>query len=250
MATTKVVKIVFKVKCFSGWTGSLCDTDIDECTSNPCGNHSTCENLPGTYQCKCDSGYKSTTKGCEEINDCLEENGVLRTSNPCNNGTCVDQLMNFTCQCLPGYTGQLCLQNEDDCVNHTCRHNSKCIDGINSYSCKCTEGFFGPRCAKYAWSEIPVEDNNDDNYFSYAGTLLVTSEIWSDDLKDPQTERYKDLYHKTIYNVIISSAEKVHLLLTCGHFKNLISLSLICRSNLSIRPWTFTPKEFIKMCER
>ncbi|KAK2152642.1 hypothetical protein LSH36_324g03052 [Paralvinella palmiformis] len=202
-------------KCFSGWTGSLCDTDIDECTSNPCGGHSTCKNLPGTYQCKCDSGYKSTTKGCEEINDCLEENGVQRTSNPCNNGTCVDKLKNFTCQCLPGYTGQLCLQNKDDCVNHTCRHNSACIDRINSYSCKCTEGFFGPRCAKYAWSEIPVEDNNDDNYFSYAGTLLVTSEIWSDDLKDPQTERYKDLYHKTIYNVIISSVEKVHLLLTC-----------------------------------
>lgn len=52
-------------RCYSGWTGPSCDTDINECDANPCGEHSTCTNYPGTYQCDCDPGYKATVKGCK-----------------------------------------------------------------------------------------------------------------------------------------------------------------------------------------
>ena len=38
--------------------------DINECEASPCKNGATCENLSGSYRCKCKSGY--TGKNCEE----------------------------------------------------------------------------------------------------------------------------------------------------------------------------------------
>lgn len=42
----------FKCLCQSGWTGRLCDVDIDECadSSNRCQNGAMCRNLPGSVQ--------------------------------------------------------------------------------------------------------------------------------------------------------------------------------------------------------
>ena len=34
----------------------------------------------------------------------------------------------------------------DDCVNHTCSNNGSCVDGVNHFSCNCTEGFTGDHC--------------------------------------------------------------------------------------------------------
>ena len=31
--------------------------DVNECTSRPCRNGGTCENLPGSYKCKCKPGF-------------------------------------------------------------------------------------------------------------------------------------------------------------------------------------------------
>ena len=38
--------------------------DINECEATPCKNGATCENLSGSYHCKCKSGYAG--KNCEE----------------------------------------------------------------------------------------------------------------------------------------------------------------------------------------
>ena len=34
----------------------------------------------------------------------------------------------------------------DECVNHTCSNGGSCVDGVNNYSCKCIPGFTGDRC--------------------------------------------------------------------------------------------------------
>lgn len=48
-----------------GWAGVRCDSDIDECSSNPCsGDHELCVNTPGSYKCICQDGY---TRGEHDI---------------------------------------------------------------------------------------------------------------------------------------------------------------------------------------
>ncbi|XP_066590412.1 uncharacterized protein slow isoform X2 [Prorops nasuta] len=45
-----------KCTCTKGYTGSQCQTDVDECaTEKPCGQ--ICRNIPGSYECHCRSGF-------------------------------------------------------------------------------------------------------------------------------------------------------------------------------------------------
>lgn len=55
-------------ECKSGWTGPLCDTDINECnnTINLCGDSlMECINKEGSYMCTCKDGFINTTYGCQ-----------------------------------------------------------------------------------------------------------------------------------------------------------------------------------------
>jgi len=40
----------------------------------------------------------------------------------------------------------LLLKDIDECVNHTCQNGGSCKDGVNNYSCNCLPGFTGDRC--------------------------------------------------------------------------------------------------------
>ena len=48
----------------TGYTGSLCDSEIDECQSNPCQNGAKCEDRLGAYVCHCLSEYRGDN--CEK----------------------------------------------------------------------------------------------------------------------------------------------------------------------------------------
>jgi len=45
--------------CKSGWDGTTCDLDVNEClvTSGLCGALKTCTNTPGSHVCSCIAGY-------------------------------------------------------------------------------------------------------------------------------------------------------------------------------------------------
>ena len=38
------------------------------------------------------------------------------------------------------------LKDIDECVNHTCKNGGLCVDDVNNYSCNCLAGFTGDRC--------------------------------------------------------------------------------------------------------
>ena len=54
----KVNETSYGCICVSGWTGSNCHIDINECALNPCLNGAKCKQLqPPKFQCECASGY-------------------------------------------------------------------------------------------------------------------------------------------------------------------------------------------------
>ena len=49
---------------FQGYSGVLCQTQIDNCASRPCLNGGTCTNGVGSYSCECTPHFTGET--CEE----------------------------------------------------------------------------------------------------------------------------------------------------------------------------------------
>ena len=52
-----------------------------------------------------------------------------------NGGTCIDGINTFTCDCLDGWEGEFCEINSNDCAQYPCQNFGICIDGVNSYTC-------------------------------------------------------------------------------------------------------------------
>lgn len=65
----------------TGFTGEMCQVDIDECASTPCHNGAKCLDRPNGYECECAEGEKflsltaTTNRGIDKstnkINFCI-----------------------------------------------------------------------------------------------------------------------------------------------------------------------------------
>lgn len=67
-------------------------------------------------------------------------------SKPCVHGMCEDGVGEFKCYCLPGYGGELCEFEYDECDSSPCVNNGACEDLIAGYKCHCGPGYSGRRC--------------------------------------------------------------------------------------------------------
>lgn len=75
--------------------------DDNECALGKCGDHTTCVNLPGTFRCDCQPGYKhSTDTVCVDIDEC-----ATGTHNCDSNARCINTDGSFICVCLPNFEG-------------------------------------------------------------------------------------------------------------------------------------------------
>ncbi|CAB3977978.1 neurogenic locus notch homolog 1-like [Paramuricea clavata] len=123
--------------CKLGFTGDICETNIDDCASGPCKHGATCVDGIENYNCTCFPGFMG--RNCEiEIKECK--------SNPCKHGRCVDLINEYACICDTGWMGKNCDENPNDCSNDTCFHGGDCTDGLKDFTCKCRTGFRGKRC--------------------------------------------------------------------------------------------------------
>ncbi|VDD83908.1 unnamed protein product [Mesocestoides corti] len=118
--------------CRPGFTGHLCDQDVDECREELHNCEHECVNLHGSYKCKCREGYRissSDPRRCEPITcepSCIKGQGF------CHKGVC---------ECRTGYTGKACERDIDECSEgkHDCQH--RCINRVGSFECVCNKGY-------------------------------------------------------------------------------------------------------------
>ncbi|XP_035694373.1 neurogenic locus notch homolog protein 1-like [Branchiostoma floridae] len=137
-ATCNNMENMYSCTCAPGYTGVHCETDINECGSNPCRNGGTCTDGVNSYTCVCRPGFAGTH--CEtDVNECA--------SNPClNSGTCSDGVNSYMCACGPGFNGTHCEIDIDECASNPCHNGGTCSDGVNTYTCVCRPGFTGTNC--------------------------------------------------------------------------------------------------------
>lgn len=124
--------------CQPGFTGALCEINIDDCNPQPCKNFGQCKDGINSFTCECAPGYSGDL--CEiDIDEC--------TPNPCRNGKCTDHINDYSCVCDAGYTGKTCESDIDDYSPDPCNGNGECKDlGADSYQCTCNQGFRGDNC--------------------------------------------------------------------------------------------------------
>lgn len=63
-----------------------------------------------------------------------------------NGGECVEVDEGLLCLCKPGFKGEVCEIEVDECESSPCLNGALCIDYLNSYECACSPGFSGMNC--------------------------------------------------------------------------------------------------------
>ncbi|KAL5015140.1 hypothetical protein ScPMuIL_009410 [Solemya velum] len=61
----------------------------------------------------------------------------------------------YNCSCVPGYIGQYCETNFDECSSSPCDAVYICIDGVNTYTCRCPDD--DPECDRVpTWAIVVI----------------------------------------------------------------------------------------------
>ena len=89
----------YSCACDDGYTDVHCDTEIDECSSNPCNSFQRCVDAVNSFSCNCLDGYVGDDCSTE-IDEC--------SSYPCVNGDCIDDVGFYLCSCHEAFGGPAC----------------------------------------------------------------------------------------------------------------------------------------------
>ncbi|XP_065942268.1 uncharacterized protein [Magallana gigas] len=127
--------------CKSGWTGTFCETDINECdiSDNPCNSYTKeCVNTDGSFICKCKEGFTNSTNGnCIDIDECLQDS-------PCDH-ICNNTDGSYVCSCRDGYNllNFSNCEDIDECSTIETGTNGcqNCTNTPGSFHCSCSVGY-------------------------------------------------------------------------------------------------------------
>uniref|UniRef100_A0AC35F1W9 Uncharacterized protein n=1 Tax=Panagrolaimus sp. PS1159 TaxID=55785 RepID=A0AC35F1W9_9BILA len=102
-------------RCAPGFRGVNCYEDINECAEGVarCHHDAKCLNIPGGYECKCNSNFIGDGFSCVELDKCQ-----IKYGQPCSpHGYCqISSPDEPYCTCNPGYIGDgnTCTRKEEE----------------------------------------------------------------------------------------------------------------------------------------
>ena len=137
----------FRCNCGDGFTGALCEQDIDECNLAGfdiiCASTGLCANTHGSYRCDCLTGYQGIRCNLD-INEC-----TTRAHECSGDSLCVNNRGSYECICNAGYEGRFCNALAiDECENDAiCSSRGVCSNTpVGSFTCTCQAGYTGLNC--------------------------------------------------------------------------------------------------------
>ncbi len=157
---------LYTCRCAIGFSGTHCSHANSRCNADHSSQETLCKN-GGTciddetvakfkFRCDCgNSGFHGRT--CQtNTNDCVSNectNGVGHRDGKVildKDGTCVDGINKYTCQCHPGFAGPHCTQHDSICTNDSpCQNGGTCHDDASKplgYTCTCDAAHHGDQC--------------------------------------------------------------------------------------------------------
>ncbi|CAF4131322.1 unnamed protein product [Rotaria magnacalcarata] len=137
----------FRCVCPINYSGRLCQIYIkDYCASSPCLSNATCENSPHGYRCYCPSDDQ-----CDKakIKNLTCSTTLFNNTNQCVYGIC----QHGKCSCFPGWKGDFCSDDIDECKMNPCVNQGTCYNTPGSYLCLCPPGMTNKNCHNIQCSE-------------------------------------------------------------------------------------------------
>jgi len=125
----------YRCDCPTGYAGTNCAEDVDECSPDPCLNDAPCSesstdgSVPlGEFKCACTCGFADGACDYAPVHPDY-----------------VEQCDSSITGVVPGAGGS-CGVNVDWCSGNTCQNNADCVEVDCAYECSCQAGYEGVDC--------------------------------------------------------------------------------------------------------
>jgi hypothetical protein len=122
----------------AGFTGTTCETNVDDCAAGPCLTAGPAPTASTTTPAPAPPASRRQ----------LRDQRRRLHAQPCQNGgTCQDGVDDYTCDCEGDWGGKDCDQELTGCSPNPCQNGGTCTPGVGgAYTCDCPAGFGGPTC--------------------------------------------------------------------------------------------------------
>ncbi|CAK5125610.1 unnamed protein product [Meloidogyne enterolobii] len=159
-------------QCPTGFDGSTCQFDVNECLAGNGGCEHECVNIVGSFYCKCYSGFELAENGvnCIDVDECSISNGGCQFK-------CINTKGGYLCQCpFPmqlAPNGRDCIK-ENSCKNQNGGCEQICEERTSDSSfwrCRCRKGYKLGEDRKSCFVENPcsMEENRCQHFCLNAG---------------------------------------------------------------------------------